>query len=143
MSYCRFSSDDYQCDVYVWADVDGTWRTEVASRRHVFHDDPTLPPPMPSLSRDAARADHVVFATALVARHATITAILRDETKWSWLDLPAPDGGTSYSHDTPGECADNLLRLRAAGFNVPQAAIDLLREEQQDQDASAACDPDA
>lgn len=31
MSYCRFSSEDYQCDVYAYADVAGGYTIHVAA----------------------------------------------------------------------------------------------------------------
>ncbi len=40
------------------------------------------------------------------------------------------DAGRTFSHATPGECADNLERLVTEGFVVPQHAIDRLRGEQ-------------
>ena len=37
--------------------------------------------------------------------------------------------GESFNHDTPGECADWLKELSEMGYNVPQYAIDSLRED--------------
>lgn len=122
MSYCRWSSDDWQCDVYVWADVDGGWRTEVAGRRWIFNH---LPEPVP-FPDDPGAEDQI---RAWVERSKRVLSMHGDETHGHWLALPEPEGGRSYSHDTPGECADNLERLRAAGLNVPQDAVDELREE--------------
>lgn len=45
MSYCRFSTDDYQCDVYVYEDVGGWWSTHVAGNRPVYAE--PLPDPVP------------------------------------------------------------------------------------------------
>jgi hypothetical protein len=36
MSYCRWSSNDFQCDVYVYEDVAGGWTTHVACNRVVY-----------------------------------------------------------------------------------------------------------
>jgi len=36
MSYCRFSSDDFQCDVYVYESCHGGFDLHVAGRRHEF-----------------------------------------------------------------------------------------------------------
>ena len=36
MSYCRWSSDDFQCDVYVYESVAGGFVTHVAANRVVF-----------------------------------------------------------------------------------------------------------
>lgn len=130
MSYCRWSSDDYQCDVYVWADCEGGYCTEVAGRRRVWNDDVTLPPPVTLPVGAACSRERSAWAFAHGGREATVSALLDDETRWTWLNLPIPDGGRSYWHDTAAECADNLERLKAAGFNVPQYAIDNLREEE-------------
>ena len=124
MSYARFSSDDWQCDVYVWADVDGSWRTLVAGRRFVFNQLPDLGPP-PLESDEAFRA--------WWDRGQRVMDMRGDEAHGHWLELPEPDGGCDYRHDTPGECADNLERLRSAGFNVPQYAIAALRREKVSQ----------
>lgn len=42
MSYCRWSSMNWMCDVYVYEDVDGGWATHVAGRRRAI-------PPIPDL----------------------------------------------------------------------------------------------
>ena len=44
MSYCRFSSDDYRCDVYCYADALGGFTTHVASKRVVLQE--PLPDPV-------------------------------------------------------------------------------------------------
>lgn len=121
MSYCRFSSDDWQCDVYVWADVGGGWSTEVAGCRWIFNDLPD-PVDLPHPFTDAQ-------FHAWLERYRRVMEMHGDESHGHWLHLPAPEGGRSYRHATPGECADNLERLRGAGFNVPQDAIDALRGE--------------
>ncbi len=121
MSYCRWSSDDYQSDVYVWADIAGTWRTEVAGRRWIFT--APLPPPVTiPVGRDG-------WAEEWVARSNAVSALLDDLDSGHWYDLPEPEGGRSYEHDTPGECADNLARLAALGFHIPAGVIEDLRTE--------------
>ena len=35
MSYCRFSSDDYGCDAYVYEDVSGGFTIHLAGRRYL------------------------------------------------------------------------------------------------------------
>lgn len=102
MSYCRWSSDDYQCDVYVWPDIDGTWRTAVAGRRHVITE--PLPPVVPF-------SDFEMIGNAEL------------------VDIGLPLDGDQYADATPGECAQRLLTIREAGYNVPQYAIDALLEE--------------
>lgn len=127
MSFCRWSSDDYQCDVYVWADCEGGYRTEVAGRRRIFK--VSLPPPVTLPVGAANSSERDAWAVATVERMRTVDALLDDESRSEWLDLPTPEGGNSYWHDTADEAADNLERLRGLGFNVPQYAIDSLRAE--------------
>jgi len=55
---------------------------------------------------------------------------LDDESNFTWEDLPEGHAGETYNDETPGECADRLEDIRSAGFNVPQYAIDALRENQ-------------
>lgn len=123
MSYCRWSSDDWQCDVYVWADVSGGWCTEVAGRRFVF--DVPLPERVELPHPFTDEQFHAWWTRA-----EQVMEMQGDEQYGHWYELPEPDGGRSYWHGAPGECADNLERLREAGLNVPQGAIDALREEE-------------
>ena len=52
-----------------------------------------------------------------------------------WIDLSAltpAHTGESYDEVGPAECADKLEEIKAAGLNVPQYAIDALREEAEE-----------
>lgn len=121
MSYCRWSSDDWQCDVYVYEDVGGWWQTYVAGRKRRLREGVEFPPPVDSGAFDE-----------WFARSRVVDAILHDANEgalWDWVDLPEPHAGASYQDATPGECADRLEMLRAVGLHVPQYAIDALREE--------------
>ncbi len=130
MSFCRFSSDDWQSDVYVWADVAGGYRTEVAGRRHMWKVD--LPPARELPVGDPHSPERTAWAHEWVSRSTRVNELMRDESNWEWLELPEPEGGTSYHHATGSECADNLERLRGLGFNVPQSTIDGLRADDED-----------
>jgi hypothetical protein len=119
MSYCRFSSDDYQSDGYVYAGVYGGWVTHVAGVRYVF--DAPLPAATPF--------DDEHFAEWIARERVVMDMVKRARRE----PLPPPHAGQDYNDDTPGGCADRLEMLRAAGFNVPQCAIDRLREEAAEQ----------
>jgi hypothetical protein len=43
-----------------------------------------------------------------------------------------PHDGESFSDDDAESCADRLESLRSLGYNVPQYAIDTLRQEQNE-----------
>lgn len=109
MAYCRWSD----CDVYVYEDVNGGWTTHVAGRRNVAGNAPLW---------DMSSED--AFAASVMAR-----------SKWykenqTYEDIDLPNAGKSFNDPTPGQCADRLEALKAEGFDVPQYAIDELREEQ-------------
>ncbi len=119
MSYCRFSSDDYQCDVYCYEDVSGGFTTHVAGSRPVL--DGTLPPPVPFDRENIA---------AFMARHEKAMAWLeRAELR----DIDLPHAGECFNDPDAASAAARLQMLKDAGYNVPQYAIDALREEAADE----------
>lgn len=118
MSYCRWSSDDYQCDVYVYAS-DGGWVTHVAGRRPVFK--PPLPPVV----------GYGVDPDSWMARHILVGEMLE---RAEMVDIGGDHDGESAVDSTPDECADRLEYLRACGYNVPQYAIDRLRKEANEEE---------
>jgi hypothetical protein len=159
MSYCRWSSDHFECDVYVYADVSGGWTTHVAGRRrkHRVPDDIKAAFPAhgePHWVERYMAAEDAVDAWEATLPHddipcnymekdgSTRPGTYRSLKDSEYIDLSeiGPEAGESYSHDTPGECADWLAVLLAKGFNVPQRAIDALREEQADMDKESTAD---
>lgn len=103
MSYCRFSSENGYCEVYVYESVDGEWITHVPRRRW-----PEVSPPDPYLefSREW-REDHPL------------------------IEIDHPEAGSVFRHETARECAENLIRLKNEGFRVTQRAIDVLLAENE------------
>lgn len=121
MSYCRWSSDNWKSDVYVYEHVSGVWVTHVAGNR-VVGDVPRVPRPTRE-NKDEWLAAHRVQMEFLETAART--------------DIDLPYAGESFDDGTPGECADRLEALRTLGYNVPQYAIDVLRDE-SDRAAKAA-----
>ena len=115
MSYCRWSSMDYQCDLYVYEHCDGGFVTIVAKNRVVFAE------PLPS--EVPFDADH---CHEWYARHQQVMDLVgRSERR----PIGLPHDGESFNDPSPADCADRLERLRALGYKVPQRAIDALRGE--------------
>jgi len=106
MSYCRWSSLNGYCDVYVYEDATGLgWITRVRSAR------------MPVLGMSVPSEEAVW--------HEWVTANPPEA-------IDHDEAGQLFQHATPGECADNLERLARQGFIVPGFAIDDLRAEQKE-----------
>lgn len=116
MSYCRWSSDDFQCDLYVYESADG-YTTHVASHRIAFAK--PLPPEVPW------SADN---AEAFVRRHNDVLALVRDSPHEK---IGLPHDGATFQDASPGDCAHRLETLRALGYRVPQGAIDALWAEER------------
>jgi len=116
VSYCRFSSEDFQCDVYCYEDVSGGWTTHVATNRPVL--DGTLPPPIMLAPENIKE---------WMARH---EKVMEWVSKAERKQIGLPHDGESFNDPTAGEAADRLQTLKDLGYMVPQYAIDDLREEQ-------------
>lgn len=126
MSYCRWSSENGYCDVYVYEDVSGGWTTHVAGARP--------PEGAPQSAMDAMLGEiqkgekDSEKLSAIYKKH--------DAKRQAWNDLNPNKvikhelAGKSFNHQSPGECADHLKFLKDAGFVVPNYAIKALQEEQ-------------
>ena len=112
MSYCRFSTNDHQCDVYVYESRDGI-TTHVAANKHVFME--PLPGPVPFCDKDA-----------WWARHDAVQKLIESA---DMAPIGLPHDGESRTGQTHHESAKWLEYLRRVGYRVPQHAIDGLRED--------------
>lgn len=151
MSYCRWSSMNWRCDVYTYADMGGTWTTHVAARRRVIQPIPDIVGENAISPRlmDWAKATWSKESKRFVYKNEFRKAVLH-----AWFSLLAfwhnqihtrslhlipirPIGlkydGATFVDDTPQDCALTLKKLRAEGYNVPQYAIDALMTEEDDE----------
>lgn len=115
MSYCRWSSDCYQSDVYVY-ESDSGWITHVAGRGRR----PLRPVPRPPDTTTANMA---------MAYWMACDRWVSEESNWEWHPVDARFAGLSFTDATAKDCAERLRELKAAGLNVPQYAIDDLEAE--------------
>lgn len=118
MSYCRWSTDDFQSDVYVYENTGGYWSIHVASNRIVYHQ--PLPEPVP-LTPDTAESWH--------DRNVTIMEWIDDPEKSHREAIDLPHAGEDFRADTPQETAEILTELRWLGYRIPEGVIDELRKE--------------
>lgn len=115
MSYCRWSSDDYQCDVYVYESQAGVFTTHVAVRRYVFAT------PLPA--EEPFDGKHI---QAFVKRAALVGRMVDSATQ---VPIGLAEDGETFEDASAAECAERLEYLRGLGYRVPQYAIDMLRAE--------------
>ena len=118
MSYCRFSSDSFQCDAYVYEDVHGGYTIHLASNK-VVGDIPSVDPS--DLTNDPEK---------YLRDHNTLMGFLNTARRES---LNLPNNGETFNLPTPGSCAVALMRFRDMGYRIPQYAIDSLIMEVQNE----------
>lgn len=116
MSYCRWSSDNWRSDVYVYECTDGTWTTHVAGRKRVgeLPEPPGYEPP---------------FDEDFLRRHREYQAAV---SAAEMVPIGLPHDGKTFKDGSPAECWGTLVMLKTAGYHVPQYALDELYEEAQE-----------
>lgn len=112
MSYCRWSTDDFQCDLYVY-ESDRGFEVLVADLKRVYSE--PLPPPI-DLMPDTA--------DAWFARRAAVKAIPHE-----MVPIGLPSDGLRQTCETAADCADLLERLKGEGYVFPYDLIEELRTE--------------
>ncbi len=140
MSYCRFSSDNWRSDVYVYEHCYGGWMTHVAGSKRAIQPIPDIPwNCMPSFGAAWSKEKRCVIYPSKWHRCAgwvcfSIWGVWHRLSMLSLRLIPLkaiglPHDGEQFEDGTATECADRLEQLRALGYHVPQHAIDRLREE--------------
>ncbi|HEU0197004.1 MAG TPA: hypothetical protein VFQ88_07270 [Nevskiaceae bacterium] len=114
MTYCRFSSDDFTCDAYVYASTPG-YVIHLAKSRVAFT--AALPAAVPP------DTDH---AAAFARREMQVIEMVRSTPR---VPIGLPYAGRSFRLPTARACADRLAALCALGYHIPARAIDVLLAE--------------
>ena len=124
MSYCRWSSDFYECDVYVYESIYNCWTIHVAKNR--------LKEKMP----ESIKSIPIDTTEGFVKRHSKEMEWLDKHGDGERLDLSkiSSHAGKIYNIETPLECAKLLIQIRNSGLNVPQYVIDELQREAEGND---------
>lgn len=117
MSYCRFSCNDYQCDLYVYQNVYGGYSVHVAANRAVFKT--KLPKPVP-FGPDKKSIE------VWMKRHNKVMN-MRDRAKL--VNIKHPDAGKTFMFHTATEAAEKIRWLMNEGFRVPDHVIPALLED--------------
>ena len=112
MSYCRWSTDDFQCDLYCYESGEG-FITHVAGLR-VRYKTP-LPEPV----------DEFDFNVSW-KRHETVMEML-DDAEREPIGLPY-DGKKFYDPDLPS-FLERVKMLQEVGYNVPDYLIPMIVKE--------------
>ena len=112
MSLCRFSSLDWQCDLYCFYDCDGTITTHVASKRFV-----NIIPHCPSV----VSATKEGWSKAYKAQEKAMKSS-------DLISIDLPEAGTTHKSQTVEEFLELLTRLRDLGYVFPESLFDVDEE---------------
>lgn len=116
MSYCRWSSFDWACDVYCYADAGGGYTTHVAGNR-IVGDIPKLP----DLNEDTDK---------FIAAWRKQDEFIRDAKREG---IALPHAGETFNDPDLESFLARLLELKGLGFVVPDEVIQTVREEIADE----------
>lgn len=113
MSYCRFSSDNFSCDAYVYEYYYGGWTINLAESR-IVGDIPKVPSYLECGIDEYMDAHKKQMEFIKTAKHEPIEL---------------PYSGETFNYGTAKECAEQLKYLVQIGYIIPKYAIDALMEE--------------
>jgi hypothetical protein len=120
MSYCRWSTDNFKCDLYCYGDVNGGYTTWVAGNRAIG-DIPKLPDwPKPGTTPPENWAQEMT--DAMKKQHDFLENCERE-------DITLPYAGECFNDPTLEAFRDRLIELRRVGYYFPFEIIDELEEE--------------
>lgn len=125
MSYCRWSTDDFRCDLYIYENVSGCWTIHVAGNRLVECPPKTYEYP----------EEHKVYQTETrncfsITREGADAWQKWEEENNKRETIALPYAGETFDLASPGECADKVEELTALGYCVPDYVAVDLREDQ-------------
>ena len=114
MSYCRFSSDNWTSDLYIYASGQGI---EVVTASNRYHFSPNFP--MPEFNALDVDFDFEAYNKGykLAMEHKVIK------------DIQLPYAGEQFLYDTGEEAAEFVRELSELGYHVPDGVIEALEEE--------------
>ena len=114
MAYCRWSSDNGKCDVYVYSDVFGGYTTHVARQKPDRNLVPKEPDWASFSSNEERHKASMAWGEALVMAYKPIGL--------------AHDGETFNDPDLQS-LLNRLLHLRTVGYHVPDSVLERIKGE--------------
>jgi hypothetical protein len=122
MSYCRFSSDNWRSDLYVWGGADGIVVCVAGNRRM----GPLMNDFWPTDWGNDAQVK--MWAKSHQAQMAALESC-------STVFIDHPESGAMDTYADARDALERLVYLRNEGFHVPQFALDRLAEEALEEEA--------
>lgn len=133
MSYCRWSTNDFQCDIYCYEYVYGGYTTHVAGNRVIFPEPlpPAIPWPEPGAPKDVIEKWSVEYS-------ARQTAVMETIRKAERTPIELPYVGETFNDPDLESFLARLLELKRVGYIFPDDVIETVREELAEEKANPA-----
>lgn len=120
MSYCRFSTDDYRCDLYIY-DCGGGITTHVAGSRYVGDT------PIPEIPEGWHKLPPAEMKALWDAQ--------ADWLKTARLEpINLPNAGESFYNLDADQTVERVKELRRLGYNFPDFVLASLEDEAKDEE---------
>ena len=117
MSYCRWSSDNFNCDLYCYEDASGGWTTHVAGNRTV-EKAPELSDVLPLTTEEG-------IAAWVAARKVQSDWLMTAERR----PIGLPNDGKTFNDPTLEDFRERIVGLIAEGYRVPDYVLTRIDEE--------------
>jgi hypothetical protein len=124
MSICRWSSDDYQSDLYVYESAEG-FMIHVSNGRYVTRN--PLPEPIPKLHN--VGLDSREWAEHAKAVHDRSQLVHRMICEAAVAPIGLPCDGKTFVEPSAEACAARIQELIDMGYRVPDGVVEGLLEE--------------
>jgi len=117
MSYCRWSSMNWTCDLYCYADISGGWTTHIAPRRRVES--------VPEDRQEDFIARKISLDEYTDLHRQQMIALERIP----FAPLRLPHAGETFHDSTLAEFKHRVLELRQLGYRFPDEMIEQIDAE--------------
>src|SRR5262249_18121889 len=117
MSYCRWSSMNWTCDLYCYADIAGGWTTHVAPRRRIEA--------VPEAGQEDFSARKISRDEYTHLPRQQMIALERIPSE----PLRLPHAGETFHDSSLAEFKHRLLELRQLGYRFPDEVMDQIDAE--------------
>lgn len=124
MSYCRWSSMNWMCDIYAYEDVSGGWTTHVSGRRYV------RAPVSDEWAMEALIKKEIGPEEFAKAHRAT----MEDLEAIPLEPIGLAHDGESFNDPDLESFRDRLAMLREAGYKLPDYVFEAIAEEIAERD---------
>ena len=115
MSYCRWSSNDFQCDLYVYHGCNGVFYINIAGYRTVYKS------PLPE--RIAYSPEN---EKQFLERTKTMERLWEEADR---VEIGLPFDGETFHEPDAESCANRVKQLISIGYRVPQGVVEALLED--------------